>query len=411
MIRFIYWLLAFIEMLLVLAVLILFIITDSRSIKYIAETSLDSFGLTYESIEGNLFNGLEVKKLSYKDKPLFSSALIHWNPLTLFHDKITITKFDAQGIELENIIAMTNGMKSNKSEGRASLDFDLILNNTHLDINPYIYENVKFSSFIFETGKIEIDKDLTVNANPLYLKFDSDIVNLKMDAKIKDNRLLVDNLDLKNISFQDITKLITRLNLKAKKEKKTKVSSTQKENKIPLFKDIEVKHVLGTMNAFKYEGVKVEKSTFNLYKLKVDKDLTVNVNPLYLKFNSNIVNVKLDAKIKDNRLLVDNLDLKDISLKDITKLTGRLKSKYKKEKKNKTLTQKKENKILFLENIKVKHILGTLKAVQYGDLKIEAATLHLYDGVIEPSHNFRYQVKKVEFKGKTNFGNLDYKGH
>ena len=408
MIRFIYWLLAFLEVLLVLAVLVLFIITDARSIKYIAETSLESSKFSYESIEGNLFNGLELRKLSYDNKPLFSSALIHWNPLTLFHDKITITKFDAQGIELENIIAMANAMKSNKSEGKASLDFDLIVNNTHLDINPYLYEGLKFSSFVLETGKIEIDKNLTANVNPLYLTFDSDIVNVKINAEIKDNRLLVDNLDLKNISFEDITKLITRLDLKAKK---TKLSSPKKENKMLFFKEIKVKHISGTMKAFKYEGLKIKKSTFDLYKVEIDKDLMVNVNPLSLKFDSDIVNVKMNAKIKDNRLLVDNLDLKNISIKDITKLTRRIKKKYKKEKKSKVTIQNKSNKTLFLKDIKIKHILGTLKAVQYGDLKIEEVALDLYDGVIEPSHNFRYQVKKVDFKAKTNFGNLDYKGH
>jgi translocation and assembly module TamB len=297
LIRLIYWLLALIEVVLILAVLILFIITDSRSIKYIAEKSLDSYGLSYESIEGNLFDGLELKELSYENKPLFSSALIHWNPLTLFYDKITVTKLDAKGIEVENIIAMVKAMKLNKSGEKSSLDFDLILNNIHLDINPYVYEGVKFSSFIFETGKIEIDKDLKINVNRLYLKFDSDIVNVAMKAKIKDSYLLVDNLDLKNISAKDITKLTHRIKSKYK-EKKSKVTAPNKNNKMPFFKDI-----------------------------------------------------------------------------------------------------------------KIKHILGTMKPTQYGDLKIEGVTLHIYDGVIEPANNFKYQVRKVDFKGLTNFGNLDYKGH
>jgi hypothetical protein len=259
---------------------------------------LDSSGLNYESIEGNLFDGLEIRMLSYNNKPLFSSALIHWNPLTLFYEKVTITQFDAQGIELENIIAMLNSIQSKKSDETGTLDFTLALNSTHLDINPYVYEGVKFSSFVFETGKIDIAKNLNINANTLYLKFDSDIVNVAMYAKIEDSRLLVEQLDLKNISANDITKL-----------------------------------------------------------------------------------------------------------------TGRLKSKYKDKRQTKIATQKEDNKTVFFKDIKIKHIEGSMKAVQYGDLKIEGATLHLYEAVVEPSNHFTYQVEKVDFKAKTNFGKLDYKGH
>jgi len=290
LIRLIYWFLVLVETLLVLAALLLFIVTDSRAIKYIAQTSLDTSGLTYESIEGNLFNGLEVKKLSYEKKLLFSSALIHWNPLTLFYDKITIHKLDAKGIELENIMAMVQGMKSEESEGKIGLDFEIVIKSTYFEINPYVFEGVKFSSFVFETAEIALNKDLVVNTNSLYLKFDSDIVN-----------------------------------------------------------------------------------------------------------------VALDAKIEDNRLIIDKLDLKDISANDITKLTRKVKAKYKDKKEN--------NKKVFFKDIKVKHIMGTMKAVQYGDLKIKGATLHLYEGIIEPSNNFNYQVKKVDFKGRTNFGKLDYKGY
>ena len=297
MIRFFYWLIVIIEVCLLLAALLLFIITDARTIKYIAKTSLDSSGLNYESLKGNFFDGLEVQKLSYDNKLLFSSALIYWNPLTLFHEKLTVTKLDIKGIEVENIITMVNKIKSDESEKSLGLDFSIVLNNIHLDINSYAYEGIKFSSFVFETGEINIDKNLTVNADSLDLKFDSDIVNVNLDAKIKDNALIIDNLELKNISANDITTLTQRLKRKYKKQKSHGASS--KEN----------------------------------------------------------------------------------------------------------------NNTLSLKKIKVKHILGTMKAVEYGDFKIKKVALHLYDGIIDPSKNFNYQVKKLDFKGETNFGKLDYKGY
>ncbi len=65
----------------------------------------------------------------------------------------------------------------------------------------------------------------------------------------------------------------------------------------------------------------------------------------------------------------------------------------------------------FFKDIKIKHILGTIKPVEYGDLKIKSTTLDFYDAVMEPQNNFRYQVRKVMFKGSTNLGKLNYKGY
>ena len=402
MIRLIYWLLALIELLLILLALLLFIITDSRTINYIAKNTLDTYQLSYESMEGNFFEGLSVKKLSYKNKELFSSALVHWNPLSLFDEKLTITKLDVEGIEVENIIATVNALKSKNSKESSLLPLDIFVKNTHFDINSYVYEGVKFSSFVFETGEIKVKKNLNLYADRLYLKFDSNIVNLKMNGKINNGALLVDKLNLKNISFDEITKLTSRLKSKAKKSEKSKLSSSNKKNKTLFFQEIKVKHISGTMKAFTYEGLKIKKTAFNLKRVKVDKNLLLNVNPFSLKFDSDMVNVKIKGKIKKSQLLVDRLDLKDISLKEITKLTKRIKSNVKKEKKSKS--------VISFKDIKIKHLFGTLKPIEYGDFKIEGATANLYDAVIEPTHNFRYQVKKIDFKGQTNFGKLDYLG-
>jgi len=196
LIRLIYWLLALLELLLILLALLLFVVTDSRTINYIAKNTLESYHISYESLEGNLFQGLKVKKLAYKDQPLFSSALIHWNALSLLDEKLTITQLNAEGIEVENIIAMINSLKLKESKKAGGLGLEIMVKNTHLDINPYVYEGIKFSSFVLETGEIKVKKDLNVNAERLYLKFDSDIVNTKMYAKIEDSQLLIDDLTL-----------------------------------------------------------------------------------------------------------------------------------------------------------------------------------------------------------------------
>lgn len=297
MIRLIYWFLAILEVLLLLIVLLIFMVTDSRTIKYIAQSSLEKSSLSYEKVEGNLFNGLKVTSLRYKHKPLFSSALIHWNPLTVLSKKVTITQIDVQGIELKNVMAMAKDFKSDNSESSMNLNLEIILKKSHFDIKPYVYEGVKFSSFKLDTGVIKLSKDLELNTALIALKFNSDIANVKLKGKIKENQLLVKELKLKNISIKSITKLTRQL-------RKNSLSKKRKQ------------------------------------------------------------------KHKKNRPAIG-----------------------------------------FLKDIKIKHILGTLKPVEYGSFKIKNATINLYNGVISPSKNFSYDVKKVKLNGQTNFGKVDYRAY
>ena len=272
MIRFIYWLLATIEVILILFVLILFIVTDSRTVTLFAKESADTYNFQYESIRGNLFDGLKVRGLSYGDKKLFNEATIHWNPLTLFYNKITLTEVNIEGVELQNIMATVKELsfKSNSSAG--ALEYDIALNKIHLDINPYLFEGVKFSSFLLDSSRVKVKKDLDFSAETLHLSFDSDIVNVDIDGKIEESRLLLENANLKNISSEAITILVERLLKKShsKKEIKTSKERAVKTAPFTLFKEIKAKHILGTLKPIKYGNLELKNVRLTLKNGVVD---------------------------------------------------------------------------------------------------------------------------------------------
>ena len=297
MIRLFYWTIVLLEVLLLLAVLLLFIITDSRTVTFLTKHTLSSTKFTYKSIGGNFLEGLRVRELAYDNHQLFHKATLHWNPIALFNHKVSLTKVEVEGVELDSIVGMVQELGSNSnSSNKFSLDYLLSLRNIHVDINPYIYEGVKFSSFVLETKEINIDKDLTIDSEGVNLAFNSDIVNVKLKGKIEENRLLLNNVSLKEISTLSISKFIKRV---FKQSKRGTKSIVKKEARAP-----------------------------------------------FIPF----------------------------------------------------------------KEIKVKHIFGTLKPVTYGDLVLQGATLHLYNGVVDPYKGYEYRVKKLTLKGETNFGNIDYKG-
>jgi len=309
LIRFVYWFLVIVEVLLLLATLLLFVVTDSRTIRYIADNTAESSKLSYAHIEGNLFEGLHVTQLSYKDKPIFASAIIHWNPLTLFYNKVTLTQVDAQGIEIDNIVSMIKEIGTQEGSSESGLGVSLALNTSHFDINPYVYEGVKFSSFVLESGKIEIDEDLTVNTGPIYLKFDSDLVNLELNTAIDEGVMLVERLKLTNISSKDITNFSRRLRQKSRETQETKSSKKgssedSSEGFVSPIKEIRVKHMLGTLKPVQYSSVNIENAQLDIYDVSIDPMNNFNYQAKDLTFrgSTNFGDLNYQGYIKDTNI-------------------------------------------------------------------------------------------------------------
>ncbi len=289
---------AIIELVLLLAVLILFIITDSRTIGFVAKHTLASTKFTYTSINGNLLKGLKVRNLSYNHHQLFRKATIHWNPLTLMYHKITLTKVDVQGLEIDSINKMIKQIDSESNQKNSfTLDYALSLNRVHVDINPYIFEGVKFSSFLLETDSFNIDRELHTNAKKLKLSFDSDIVKVDVKADIKESKLIIEKANLKQISSVAITKLVQHL-------KKTSSTESSKSSTFVPFKEIIVKHALGTLKPVRYGVLHLKGATLNLYNGSIDpfKHYTYKFKKLQLQGKTNFGKLSYKGLVKESTI-------------------------------------------------------------------------------------------------------------
>jgi len=306
LIRLFYWILAIVEIFLIIFVLFLFIVTDARTIKMIADQSLSSTKFTYASIEGNFITGLEIKDLAYDKKTLAHSATLHWNPISLLYKKITLTQLDAKGVDINNIVNMLDGFdKRKKPKSTLSLPLTLSARNIHLDINPYVYAGVKLDSFIFEADEIGMDKEMLIDADNLYLYFKSNIVNVELKGDIDKSRVLLRNLNLKEIGSREIAYFVHEIR-KMKKKYKSKdknVTSINKKSE-PILKEIKINHIFATIKdvtygSFSMNRVKLfidnaEFDTYNNYRYKANK--------VEIKGDTTFGSVKYKGYIKDSNI-------------------------------------------------------------------------------------------------------------
>ena len=303
MIRIIYWLFAIIEILLLLGMLLLFIITDSRTVKLIADNTLDTLHLQYDSIEGNFITGLEISNLRYENKALFQSAKLHWNPLTLFYNRVTLTEFNAKGVELKNILEMINSFESSNNNSNSKLELAFSVKQIHLDINPYVYEGVKFSDFHLETEQIDVDRSLNIDNEAMYLYFESDLANIELEGKIEKSRVLIENINLTKISSRDLRKFIRKLREKNKNSTDVTAKRSEISHKKSIIKAIKINRIYGTIKPVKYEPLSIKKATLIINNAEVDPNsFDYKAKKVTFKGTTNFGDVALKGYIKKSMI-------------------------------------------------------------------------------------------------------------
>ena len=406
--RLIYWILAIIEIVLFLAIIIIFILADSRTVKIVADSLTPSTAFSYTDIEGNLFTGLKIKSLKYENRKLFNSATLHWNPWTLGQKKITLNEIDFQEMDIANILYMKKEFTSKGgSKGQLKLPFSLEINRVHFDIKPYRYENILFSSFLLETEDIEIGQDLSLDTKALYLYFDSDLGNVEMAGKIDKNRLSLERLNVKEIDTQTITKLTEKLK-RGKKVQKTSSVERYKKAWFNPIKSIDIKEFHGTVNPFGYDSLTVDSSELVLFESKIDLvTFAYDTKNVQLRVNSNIVNLDVDAELDREKLYVNTLNVDELDSTMLLALVNSIKEKRQTGNVTKKTTTK--FKIPNIKEIEVREARGTVKDFSYEILDISNVNFLLGETKVNLSTK-DYMSEKIEVAFDSNLVNLKLDG-
>ena len=255
-----------IEILIFIVVILLFFITDSRTIHIAAANLLSDYNVSYDKISGNLFSGIEVKNLQYQDQTLLESAKIHWNPIAFIEGTIEITKLDIQGVEANKLLALLGKLPSaDSSKSSSSMEVDLLIKEISLSVNPSSFYGTAFTNIHVGTNRLRINRDLTIESDMLYLSLDSALANVEMHGLFDHHDLNIEELRLRNIDPKAITQLVRHLRTVSKPKKRH-----SKKSKIPLLERIKVKSLVATMKKTTYGPITIDKTKAVVRSLEID---------------------------------------------------------------------------------------------------------------------------------------------
>ncbi|HSR74144.1 MAG TPA: hypothetical protein VLL31_04825, partial [Sulfurovum sp.] len=163
-------------------------------IKKVVDAYAPDYNISYSRIHGNVLTGIEIEDLAYSGDSLAKHITLKWNPNRLLKKEITVKDLLIEKANVDTIkmfIASFQDTESNESienNRTASFGFDLNIDYLSLTTEPFVEQNVTVSDVVLKINRLEYSNE-SLNANRIELKADSNLMNVRVDAKIKENAL------------------------------------------------------------------------------------------------------------------------------------------------------------------------------------------------------------------------------
>ncbi|HHH51202.1 MAG TPA: hypothetical protein ENK76_02385, partial [Campylobacterales bacterium] len=299
MIRISYWIMALIEFIILLGTILLFALSDSRTIDIISKDILPQYGISYQEIHGNIFTGIKITSLEYNNTRLVDEINIRWNPIALLDNTIHITKLEIKNVNSNKIKEIFNSLpKSDNS--KLDIFFDYKIDHIDITAKPLNYHQVAFKDFELGMKSIRVDRDIQkIKGKLLKLYLNSDLGNIGLHGEINKKRLHLNRVSLTDID----TKVITKFVKSFKKSKKNNKKIVKKDKPI-ILEYIKIDKLLASLKKTTYAPVTLEKTRLTLSNITIDLKSSYNINAkqAILIGKTNFADTKQVGYIKNSKL-------------------------------------------------------------------------------------------------------------
>ncbi|MDD3774855.1 MAG: translocation/assembly module TamB domain-containing protein [Sulfurovaceae bacterium] len=177
----------FFGMVLTVFLMVLFTILANTPavVEKLTQDWLKSHKIVYENITGDLLEGVNIKQITYDNKPLATNLNVRWSPLSLLEKKIVLHSVSISDLNITNLTALIESFESDDNTTKEKIDFSLIIQKGSVTTTPYAYKHYRFNRMEAKMDEIFFD----INKNSFKkgdIEFKTDLnygkVNLKAQA-------------------------------------------------------------------------------------------------------------------------------------------------------------------------------------------------------------------------------------
>ena len=311
MIRILSWIMSLIELLIILFTILLFVISDSKTINILAQDILKKYHINYKDISGNIFTGIKVINLEYNSTRIVDKIDIKWNPVSLIYNKVNITKFEIENINSTEIIKIISSLPKTKKKKNKNIFFDYKVKNIKITATPFEYKHITFKNLELDSGSFSIDKNIqNIQTQKTQFSIDTSLGNIGLHGELYNKVIYIDRMSIVDIDTKEITKVVKSL------PKKTAKNQTQKKKKNSnlFISIIKINNFLASLKKTTYKPITLEKTQLTLSNIKINLKNSFNINSkkAILKAKTTFGDTKQIGYIKDSTLYTTG----DIVLRD-----------------------------------------------------------------------------------------------
>jgi translocation and assembly module TamB len=292
---------------------------SSFVIKKAADHFAPEYGISYKDITGNIFTGVKIDDLKFKNLQISKQIKFSWNPSKILYKRIAISEVRGENIDVDAIKALIASFPgSEENESTAPFPLVITVGKVYVSVNPFTEQNITFEKTLLEAEDILYAND-EVEVGDLHLQLDTSVADLKLQASLEDGEVIIKDFSLKEIDSQTLeTMFIPKVeeNTTAKIQQSEETTATKKEEPInPLIpKTAVVKHFSASLKPRSYKGAAIDRLTINIKDLKADilkimenRKNALSVQDLAVDFSSDIGHIALDAGMQKSVVNIQKL--------------------------------------------------------------------------------------------------------
>lgn len=350
---------------------------------------------SYKEIDGNPIQGIYIKGLKYKGKKLSKNIRLRINPYTLLEGKITISRLELKGVDIDNLKQMSSDFvkptkkeQSSPKDSSMSIPFSFEMKNIAITILPFKEYGIDILKQELYIDSIYYDKH-RFNVGNLREVINTSLGEIKLFGTYHRRFLNIKQLKIKDIDVKGLNNLVRDISKLAKSDSKDKYkdknSTTQDNIFIP--HRVQIHKISASLHPYSpLKRLHIEHLSFDGKELDIDLVKSrINNGFLTLRLKSNIAKSILNIQFKPRSILLKNGIVKGLDLQLIDSL---IKKSGDKEIDDKNATKvSRDNKIPFLARF-----------IDIGDLKIELKPEEFkkikFEKAITVIRNFHLDIKE-----------------
>ena len=413
----------------IFVVSLMLIIVIAANSSYVIKKAADAFApeyhISYQDITGNIFTGVKIDGLKFKDMEISKQIKFSWNPSKILYKRIAVSEIRGENIDVDAVKALINSFPSS-DDNTSSEPFPLVVTvgKVYISVNPFVEQNISVEKTVLEAEDILYASD-EIEVGDLKLKLDTNITKLQLHASLEDGKVTVRNLAIDEID----TEAIASQFLSGENDKEEKVTQDEpKKEKSDAINPLipqkaVVEHFSASVKPRDYLDATIDKLTLtaddlaaDIVKIMKNEENALEVGDLVIVLKSNIGQLDLQAGLKNeivyleklNVTRVDTMALKSMFVPDSNESNGtadaNVTSVAEKEAEVETKSEEEPNHL-----IPQKVVLGSLHAdilpATFNPVHILSFVLNASDVTFDVE-KLLVEKGKVDFNGTTNLSNI-----